>query len=185
MYYPLIFEKSTVTIPAAANANNLTCTVPILVEYGKPQFVFIYAERELPDSVAYRPQHYPTIVGVDIRFAYSNIHLAKYLNDELELWKVVRKNINKGNYIKNLKKYDGAILLNTNDIGFWGMNHMEKNEMFELNFNVIVKPSPTVVEEAHPDVRYASPMKVTVALIYEDRMFISGTADRIAFQKIK
>jgi hypothetical protein len=187
LYYPLIFEYTSITTPDAPNANNLTCTVPIVTEYGIPEFLFVYAERQLPDSIPYRPDTYPTIVGLDVRFAYTNNKLGKYLGNELELWKAVRKNHHKLKFTKELKDKEGAVLLNATDIGFWGMNRMDKSDIFELNVNVIVKPNPKAQNEADAtrDIRYGSPMKVTVALIYEDRMFISGTADRISFQKIK
>jgi hypothetical protein len=189
----LIFEFTNTTpqLPVGANDDNITCSIPVVTEYGVPQYLFIYAERQLPDSIKYREsKNYPAIVGLDIRFTYTNNPIGRYLSNELELWKAVRRNHHKLQYTDNLKKFEGAVLLSARDIGFWGMNQMNKGDIFELNVNVIVKPREQGTEgtgepDATRDIRYRSPMKVTVALIYEDRMFISGTADRIAFQKIK
>ena len=119
---------------------------------------------------------------------FNGKRLCSYLLNETEVWKATRKNHHILQSTKDLKLKEGAVLLTRADIGFWGIDEFKKSDLLELRVHAIVRQHPQ-----HPageplvsyNARVNSQVKLTVALIHPDRLFISGTSRAISFNKIK
>ena len=188
-YHPLIEEFETIQANPKAGtgdrSDDIQCPVSIRTLYGIPDYIFIYAERIVPDGIAYRLEAYPLVKGVDFRFKYSGKQLAPYLQTEFELWKATRKNATRLTSTEELHNEKGAVFLSKRDIGFWGVDELTREEVLELEVNVTIGQRESPGDEVAPEPRFDSPVKVKVAFIYEDRVFIAGTADQMKFIKIR
>ena len=188
-YYPLIEETTSFTSnPVVDGGQNIDCEVQLLSEYGPCDYIFVYCERKLDYRQTFYITRYPTIIGLDLEFVYNGKRLCSYLLNETELWKATRKNHHVLQSTKDLKLKEGAVLLTRDDIGFWGIDNFKKSDLLELRVHATVRQHPRD-PAGEPVVSYNarlnSQVKLTVALIHPDRIFISGTSRAISFNKIK
>ena len=175
--YPL-FEKYKIQVAAAAAPSG---TVSIYSERGVPDFLFIYAERNLRDDSTFIPSGNPIITGLSF---YGRANARKtlgfpYLISKHELWQATL--MNSHYQIKAEDLYEiGGWLVSREDLGTMERQDFRLSEPFDYDMKVTLE-NETGGSDTEQTQRNTDDITLHVCCIYEDSVILKGTAQNLAF----
>jgi hypothetical protein len=167
--YPLFYKYSQ-TDSTVAN----TARFSLYIERGVPDYIFVFAETQFQEGYVERTSENPRIVGVNFFGRVdNNKSLCSYLLDEGELWNATRRNSHPKASMSKLRAI-GGVLLNRADLGTLERHNYKKNDCFDFDIQV-------QYDRSHLLNQATLPVKVHLAVIFEDKLIFQGGVDIMSF----
>jgi hypothetical protein len=163
--YPLFYKYSK-----TSTADQVQFS--LYYERGVPDYFFIFAETQFEGNVdVERTSENPRIVGINFFGRVdNNKSLCSYLLDEDELWNATRRNSHPKALMSKLRAI-GGVLINRSDLGTLERHNFKKNDCFD--YDILVQYDRLL----HPNI----PVKVHIAVIFEDKLIFQGGVDQMNF----
>lgn len=179
--YPL-FEKSKIQVTGSVVPSG---TVSIYSERGVPDFLFIYAERNLRDDATFIPSGNPIIAGISF---YGRANALKtlgfpYLISKHELWQATLRNAHYQSKAEDLYEIGGC-LLSREDLGTMERQNFRLSDPFDYDMKVTLENETGGSHEEQLE-RNLDDITLHVCCIYEDSVILKGTAQTLTFLEEK
>jgi hypothetical protein len=143
-------------------------------ERGVPDYIFIFAETQFETGYIERTSEKPRIIGVNFFGRVdNNKSLCSYLLSEDELWNATRRNSHPKVSMSKLREI-GGVLLNRADLGTLERQDFMKNDCFDYDIQV-------KYDRSHLSNQATLPVKVHLAVIFEDKLMFVGGVDQMSF----
>ena len=176
--YPL-FKKHSIQIEGSSAP---TGTVSIYSEKGVPDYLFIYAERNLSKTATYVSDTNPVVVGIKLT-GRANKHraLSSYLFSKHELWQATLRNAHYQSKAEDLYTIGGC-LISKEDLGTLERHEFTQKDCFDYDIAVSLENEEGGSEDQKTD-RDADSISLHVCCIYEDSLILQGTAQHLSFSE--
>ena len=178
--YPLLKKYSVVV----AGATSPEARISIYSERGVPDYLFIFAERNLGSNTEFVPTGNPIISGISFYgTANKNRPLSTYLNSKQEIWQATLRNAHylcKAEDLYNV----GGCLIGRDDLGTLERHDYSVSDPFDYSIRITLENElgGTVLQKTTRDLESIS---VSAYCIYEESVSLKGTAQNLSFTEEK
>jgi hypothetical protein len=134
----------------------------------------VFAETQFKDGYVERTSENPRIKGVNFFARVDNTKsLCSYLLDEEQLWNATRRNSHPKASMSKLRAI-GGVLLNRADLGTLERDDFQPNDCFDFDIEILF-------DRTHLLNQATLPVKIHLAVIFEDKLIFQGGVDQMSF----
>ena len=178
--YPL-FKKYTTQIAGAESPKG---RVSIYSERGVPDYLFIFADRNLSSDATFIPSGNPIVTGLTVYGRTNkNKALSSYLSNKHEIWQATLRNSHYQSSAEELYQVGGC-LISRADLGTLERHNYRLTDPFDYDLLVTLENEEGGTDEQKED-RDADSITLHVCCIYEDSVILKGTAQNLSFSEEK